>query len=48
VDAKVEMVRDGGRGVSKALVIAHGVHEAGRREILGTFTEGCGTRRSFP
>src|SRR5918911_1125260 len=34
VDAKVEKVRDGGRVVNKALVIAHGVHETGRREIL--------------
>jgi hypothetical protein len=28
-------VRDGGRVVTKALVIAHGVHETGRREIIG-------------
>ncbi len=35
VDAKVEKVRDGGRVVNKAVVIAHGVHETGRREILG-------------
>jgi putative transposase len=35
LDAKAEKVRDGGRVVSKALVIAHGVHETGRREILG-------------
>jgi transposase-like protein len=48
VDAKVEKVRDGGPGVSKALVIAHGVPETGRPEILGTSTEGCGTRRAFP
>jgi putative transposase len=34
LDAKVEKVRDGGRVVTKALVIAHGVHESGRREIL--------------
>jgi len=33
-DAKVEKVRDGGRVVAKALVVAHGVHESGRREIL--------------
>jgi hypothetical protein len=32
--AKVEKVRDGGRVVNKALVIAHGVHETGRREIV--------------
>jgi transposase-like protein len=35
LDAKVEKVRDGGRVVNTALVIAHGVHETGRREILG-------------
>src|SRR5215207_8628481 len=34
LDAKVEKVRDGGRVVAKALVVAHGVHESGRREIL--------------
>ena len=34
LDAKVEKVRDGGRVVNKALVIAHGMHETGRREIL--------------
>jgi putative transposase len=34
LDAKVEKVRDGGRVVNKALVIAHGVHDTGRREIL--------------
>src|SRR3954465_7469117 len=34
LDAKVEKVRDGGRVVNKALVIAHGVYETGRREIL--------------
>jgi putative transposase len=35
LDAKVEKVRDGGRVVGKAVVIAYGVHETGRREILG-------------
>src|SRR5881227_1658899 len=35
VDAKVEKVRDGGRVVRKALVVAHAVHETGRREIIG-------------
>jgi putative transposase len=35
LDAKVERVRDGGRVVGKAIVIAYGVHESGRREILG-------------
>ncbi|MCC7024341.1 MAG: IS256 family transposase [Thermomicrobiales bacterium] len=34
LDAKVEKVRDGGRVRRKALVIAHAVHESGRREIL--------------
>jgi transposase-like protein len=34
LDAKFEKVRDGGRVVNKALVVAHGVHETGRREIL--------------
>src|SRR6187455_1636712 len=34
LDAKVEKVRAGGRVVNTALVIAHGVHETGRREIL--------------
>jgi putative transposase len=34
LDAKVEKVRDGGRVVAKALVVAHGVHASGRREIL--------------
>jgi putative transposase len=34
LDAKVEKVRAGGRVVNKALVIAHGIHETGRREIL--------------
>jgi putative transposase len=31
----VEKVRDGGRVVGKAVVIGYGVHETGRREILG-------------
>jgi putative transposase len=35
VDAKVERVRDGGRVRRKCVVIAHGVHETGRREIIG-------------
>ena len=30
LDAKMEKVRDGGRVVNKALVVAHGVHETGR------------------
>src|SRR3954468_24184782 len=35
LDAKVEKVRDGGRVVHKAVVIAHRVHETGRKEIVG-------------
>src|SRR4029450_6515508 len=35
LDAKVEKVRDGGRVRRKALVIAHGVHDTSRREIIG-------------
>ena len=35
LDAKIEKVRDGGRVVRKCLVIAHGVHESGRREVIG-------------
>ncbi len=35
VDGKVEKVRDGGRVVRKCVVIAHAVHETGRREIIG-------------
>jgi putative transposase len=35
VDAKIEKVRDGGRGARKCVVIAHAVHETGRRETIG-------------
>jgi putative transposase len=35
LDAKVEKVRDGGRVVRKCVVIAHGVHDTGRREVIG-------------
>lgn len=35
LDAKVEKVRESGGVRHKALVIAQGVHESGRREILG-------------
>jgi putative transposase len=35
LDAKQEKVRDGGHVRSKALVIAYGVHESGRREVIG-------------
>ncbi len=34
LDAKVEKVRAGGRVLRKCLVIAHGVHETGRREVI--------------
>ena len=43
LDAKVEKVRDGGRVVRKCLVIAHGVHESGRREVLGLDCGECET-----
>jgi transposase-like protein len=35
LDAKVEKVRDGGRVVPKALVLAYAVHESGYREVIG-------------
>jgi transposase-like protein len=35
LDAKHEKVRDGAHVVSKALVIAYGVHDSGRREVIG-------------
>src|SRR5918912_3859383 len=35
LDAKHEKVREGAHVVSKALVIAYGVHETGRREVIG-------------
>src|SRR3954465_2282502 len=34
LDAKVEKVRDGGRVVQKALVLAYAVHESGYREVI--------------
>src|SRR5437870_845087 len=34
LDAKVEKVRDGGRVVREALVLAYGVHESGYREVI--------------
>ncbi len=34
LDAKVEKIRDGGRVVRKCLVLAYGVHETGRREVI--------------
>jgi putative transposase len=35
LDAKVEKVRNGGRVVRKALVLAYAVHESGYREVIG-------------
>ena len=35
LDAKVERVREPGGVRSKALVVAYGVHETGRREVIG-------------
>ena len=35
LDAKVERVREPGGVRHKALVIAYGVHETGRREVIG-------------
>jgi putative transposase len=43
LDAKVEKVRDGGRVRRKCLVIAHGVHESGRREVIGMDVGECET-----
>jgi transposase-like protein len=40
VDAKIEKVRDGGRVQRKAVVVAHAVHETGRREIIGRGVRG--------
>src|SRR5215216_3116264 len=50
LDAKVEKVRDGGRVVRKALVLAYGVHESGYREVIGLDVGECETEafwRSF-
>jgi len=35
LDAKAEKVREPGEVRSKALVVAYGVHESGRREVIG-------------
>src|SRR5438093_4040394 len=35
LDAKVEKVRDGGRVIRKAWVLAYAVHESGYREVVG-------------
>jgi putative transposase len=50
LDAKVEKVRDGGRVVRKALVLAYGVHESGYREVIALDVGECETEvfwRSF-
>jgi transposase-like protein len=50
LDAKVEKVRDGGRVVPKALVLAYAVHESGYREAIGLDVGECETEafwRSF-
>jgi transposase-like protein len=50
LDAKVEKVRDGGRVVPKALVLAYAVHETGYREVIGLDVGECETEafwRSF-
>jgi putative transposase len=50
LDAKVERVRDGGRVVPKALVLAYAVHESGYREVIGLDVGECETEafwRSF-
>jgi putative transposase len=43
LDAKVEKVRDGGRVVRKALVLAYGVHESGDREVIALDVGECET-----
>jgi len=43
LDAKVEKVRDGGRVVPKALVLAYAVHESGYREVIGLDVGECET-----
>src|SRR5512133_2154993 len=50
LDAKVEKVRDGGRVVPKAPVLAYAVHESGYREVIGLDVGECETEafwRSF-
>src|SRR5262245_6521814 len=50
LDAQVEKVRDGGRVVPKALVLAYAVHESGYREVIGLDVGECETEafwRSF-
>jgi transposase-like protein len=43
LDAKLEKVGAGGRVQRKCLVIAHGVHETGRREVIGMEVGECET-----
>src|SRR5215204_5002015 len=43
LDAKVEKVRAGGRVQRKCLVVAHAVHETGRREVIGLDVGECET-----
>jgi transposase-like protein len=43
LDAKVEKVRDGGRVVPKALVLAYAVHQSGYREVIGLDVGECET-----
>src|SRR3954470_21950335 len=43
LERQLEKVRDGGRVVRKCLVIAHGVHESGRREVIGLDCGECET-----
>jgi putative transposase len=43
LDAKVEKVRDGGRVVCRALVLAYGVHESDYREVIGLDVGECET-----
>jgi putative transposase len=43
LDAKVERVRDGGRVVRKAVVLAYGVHESGYREVIALDVGECET-----
>jgi putative transposase len=43
LDAKVEKVRDGGRVQRRRPVVAHAVHETGRREVIGLDVGECET-----
>src|SRR6201995_4915813 len=48
LDAKQVKVRDYGRGVSKALVIAYAVHETGVREVIGLDVGEVGSGAFWP